>query len=96
MNPNICLIHGLSFICFLKINGQVDIKIPMWSLYPAFGTYYRLFVKVNETVTGKEANETTNFQLYKQKFKVVFSQSMPYTFKPGLRYTIIVSNRCIF
>ncbi|VDI12904.1 Hypothetical predicted protein [Mytilus galloprovincialis] len=73
-----------------KINGQVDIKIPMWSLYPAFGTYYRLFVKVNETVTGKEANETTNFQLYKQKFKVVFSQSMPYTFKPGLRYTIIM------
>ncbi|XP_052104443.1 CD109 antigen-like isoform X2 [Mytilus californianus] len=78
------------FVKYQKINGKVDIKIPMWSLYPVFGTYYKLFVKVNETVTGKEANDTTNLQLYTYKHKVVFSQSMPYTFKPGLKYTIIM------
>ncbi|CAC5405666.1 CD109 [Mytilus coruscus] len=78
------------FVKYQKINGKVDIKIPMWSLYPAFGTNYRLFVKVNETVTGKEANDTINFQLYTKKHRVVFSQSMPYTFKPDLKYTIIM------
>ncbi|VDI12906.1 CD109 antigen [Mytilus galloprovincialis] len=72
------------------IHGKVDIKIPMWFLYPSFGTSYSLFVKVNETVTGKEANDTTIFQLYTSKTKVVFSQSMPSTFKPGLKYTIMI------
>ncbi|CAG2252277.1 CD109 [Mytilus edulis] len=62
----------------------------MWFLYPSFGTSYSLFVKVNETVTGKEANDTTIFQLYTSKTKVVFSQSMPSTFKPGLKYTIML------
>ncbi|XP_076095335.1 CD109 antigen-like [Mytilus galloprovincialis] len=78
------------FVKFEKIHGKVDIKIPMWFLYPSFGTSYSLFVKVNETVTGKEANDTTIFQLYTSKTKVVFSQSMPSTFKPGLKYTIMI------
>ncbi|CAG2193401.1 CD109 [Mytilus edulis] len=78
------------FVKFEKIHGKVDIKIPMWFLYPSFGTSYSLFVKVNETVTGKEANDTTIFQLYTSKTKVVFSQSMPSTFKPGLKYTIML------
>ncbi|CAC5397368.1 CD109 [Mytilus coruscus] len=74
----------------IKIHGKVDIRISTWDLYPQFGEYFRIFAKVNETVTGKEANDTEDFQFQTNPWKATFSPGIPSTFKPGLSYTIIV------
>ncbi|XP_063425362.1 CD109 antigen-like [Mytilus trossulus] len=74
----------------IKIHGKVDIRISTWDLYPQFGEYYRIFAKVNETVTGKEANDTEDFHFESDQWKARFSPGIPSTFKPGLTYTIIV------
>ncbi|VDI44668.1 Hypothetical predicted protein [Mytilus galloprovincialis] len=74
----------------IKIHGKVDVRISTWDLYPQFGEYYRIFAKVNETVTGKDANDTEDFHFESDPWQARFSPGIPSTFKPGLTYTIIV------
>lgn len=76
---------------FWQIHGKVDVRISTWDLYPQFGEYYRIFAKVNETVTGKEANDTEDFHFESDPWQARFSPGILSTFKPGLTYTIIVS-----
>ncbi|XP_071158706.1 CD109 antigen-like isoform X2 [Mytilus edulis] len=74
----------------IKIHGKVDVRISTWDLYPQFGENYKIFAKVNETITGKEANDTEYFRFESDPWKARFSPGIPSTFKPGLTYTIIV------
>ena len=63
----------------------------MSDIVPVFGTSIEVFAKVTETVTGNHANDTGTVEIYDTPELLTFSPSMPYVFKPGLKYNIIVS-----
>lgn len=51
----------------------------------------RVTATVTEGITGISANDTQLSSLYETPEKLTFSSTMPYNFKPGLPYNIIVS-----
>ena len=63
----------------------------MSEIKPVFGSFIEVFAKVTESVTGNQANDTGTVRITDTPEQLTFSPSMPYVFKPGLMYNIIVS-----
>ena len=62
----------------------------MSEIAPRF-RYFTVEAEVTEAVTGDKQGNAQRTHLYETQEKLLFSPTMPYTFKPGLDYNIIVS-----
>lgn len=79
---------------FSKINGEYkfDVEISKLKSLDKWLDYSEILFEVNvtEALTGLRQNASGTVRFYPHENKVEFLESLPKTFKPGLKYTVLV------
>ncbi|XP_021365550.1 CD109 antigen-like isoform X1 [Mizuhopecten yessoensis] len=77
-----------------KINGDYETKISLNDIRKIDSslawTEFVVQANVTEGITGLRMNDSEEIMFYNSPDKIKFAESLPSTFKPGLKYTAIV------
>ncbi|XP_060084301.1 CD109 antigen-like [Ylistrum balloti] len=77
-----------------KINGDYETKIALSEIRKIDSslewTQFVVEANVTEGITGLRMNDSEEIMFYNSPDKISFAESLPTTFKPGLKYTAIV------
>lgn len=85
----------IAFFLFEQINGEYkfDVENSKLKSLDKWLDYSDILFEVNvtESITGLRQNASGTVRFYPHENKVEFLESLPKTYKPGLKYTVLVS-----